>query len=312
MAHQRFFHAQVPLGGRFVLIAGGAGGPTGAIPLNDAELLDSTTGTVSATGSMATAHQAPAFAILDATHALIAGGVQSFSSPRLTNSAEIYSLKTGTFSATGNLGTARALPSAVKIGRFVLVTGGRDESGKILASAELYDSKAGAFSALPDMNSARIEHTITALNNRLALIVGGIDGSFTSLASAELFDLKSRTFSKLPDMHVERSSPTATRLNGRFVLITGGASKTTFANDSAELFDLVKKIFISVDNMSTPRNCHQAALITGGRVLVMGGIKGPKASNIINTSEIFDPKTRFSPAGNLNDGRVSFAASGFH
>jgi hypothetical protein len=312
MAHQRFFHAQVPLGGRFVLIAGGAGGPTGAIPLNDAELLDSTTGTLAATGSMATAHQAPAFAILDATHALIAGGVQSFSSPRLTNSAEIYSLKTGTFSATGNLGTARALPSAAKIGQFVLVTGGSDESGKILASAELYDSKAGAFSALRDMNTARFEYTITALNNRFALIAGGIDGSFNSVASAELFDLKSHTFSKLPDMHVECGSPTATRLNGRFVLITGGTNKTTI-NDSAELFDFVKKIFISVDNMSTPRNGHQAALITGGRVLVVGGIRGPKASNIVNTSEIFDPKTRgFSPAGNLNDGRASFAASGFH
>jgi hypothetical protein len=45
----------------------------------------------------------------------------------------------------------------------------------------------------------------------------------------------------------------------------------------------------------------------------MGGIAGFVASTIVNTSEIFDPKTRtFSPAGNLNDGRLAFLASGFH
>jgi hypothetical protein len=81
MAHQRIFHAQVPLGGRFILIAGGVA--KGGILLDDAELLDSTTGTLAATGSMATAHEAPAFSILDATHALIAGAYNLFPAPRL-------------------------------------------------------------------------------------------------------------------------------------------------------------------------------------------------------------------------------------
>jgi hypothetical protein len=49
MAEARVFHAQVPLGGRFVLIAGGL--KTSTI-LTDAELLDRTTGTFTPTGSM--------------------------------------------------------------------------------------------------------------------------------------------------------------------------------------------------------------------------------------------------------------------
>jgi hypothetical protein len=312
MAHSRVFHAQVPLGGRFILIAGGIDKNNN--PLDDAELLDRTTGTFTSTGSLGTFHAAPAFAMLDSMHALIASGENS-TTPTLTKAAEVYSLKTRTFSPTGNMATARILSSAAKIGNFVLVTGGTDASNHVLKSAELYDSKAGTFTILPDMSTPRVFHTITALNGRFALVAGGESTQVlgTELASAELFDLKTRTFSALPDMHIERTAPAATRLNGKFVLITGGLNAAGIANDTAEMFDLVHKTFIPVGNMTVPRLAHMSALITGGRVLVVGGSSMNAAMNALDSSEVFDPKTKaFTASGNMSDDRVFPAASAFH
>jgi hypothetical protein len=104
-------------------------------------------------------------------------------------SAELYDPKTGTFSPTGSLATARSGHSATALpdGR-VLIAGGSpvgDSSG-VVASAELYDPATGTFSPTGSLATARAAHTATLLPDGRVLIAGGYDGS-KEFASAELY-----------------------------------------------------------------------------------------------------------------------------
>jgi hypothetical protein len=136
-----------------VLIAGGS--DTGDIStrkiLASAELYDPTTGTFSPTGSMATARGGQTATLLSDGRVLIAGGSDlrviagSSASPGDSiagdslASAELYDPKTGTFSPTGSMTTARVGQTAnlLSDGR-VLIAGGSNSSLNPLSSAELY------------------------------------------------------------------------------------------------------------------------------------------------------------------------------
>ena len=85
----------------------------------------------------------------------------------------------GTFSRTGNMTTARSLPSATLLANGqVLIAGGDSISAGsgTLASAELYDPDTGKFRAAGTMTTARRLHTATLLPDDKVLIVGGYRG----------------------------------------------------------------------------------------------------------------------------------------
>lgn len=309
MAEPRVFHAQIPLGRNFVLVAGGANNNSA---MSDAELLARATDTFTPTGSMSTPRAGAVFAALDSTHALVAGGTTSaIFPPTLTTSAEVFSLKARTFSPTGSMNVARYFPSAAKISHFVLVTGGEDVLFHALKSAELYDAKAGTFSVLPDMSSARVFHSSIAINNQFVVIMGGANATGI-LASAELFDLKTRLFTTLPNMHVERDSAAGARVNGRVVLIVGGLNAAGTVNKSAEIFNLATKTFTPVADMSVPRVQPVAVSMSGGRVLVASGGMNKFGGDPTKTVEIFDFVTKsFTPVGDMTTARLVPDASAF-
>jgi N-acetylneuraminic acid mutarotase len=68
----------------------------------------------------------------------------------------------------------------------VLVAGGFNGTGHILASAELYDPESGNWTATDHLNPRRFQHTATLLLNGDVLVSGG-NAANGILARAELY-----------------------------------------------------------------------------------------------------------------------------
>ena len=258
-----------------------AGGDDGSNALATAEIFDPKTFTFSPTGPMTTPRTEATATLLPDGRVLIVGGSGPLTSSPNQTSAELYDPKTGTFSATGSMRTARAGD---------------------------YDPKTGTFSATGSMRTARAGHTATLLSDGRVLVAGGSGTDGQGLTSAELYDPQTGTFSVTGSMTAGRFQQTATLLPGGRVLVAGGfidggmaagGSTNTVVSSlaSAELYDPTTGTFSATGSMRTPRAGHAATLLSGGRVLVAGGSANTAGDNLAST-ELYDPKTgTFGPTG---------------
>ncbi|HYO66260.1 MAG TPA: kelch repeat-containing protein, partial [Archangium sp.] len=117
---------------------------------------------------------------------LVAGG--SGTDVALSASAELYDPATGSWSATGGMGSPRRFHTANVLpdGR-VLIAGGYHPATGILTSSELYEPATGTWSTAAAMNVDRYQHTATVLGNGTVLAVGGVSNHDQS--SAEYYGL---------------------------------------------------------------------------------------------------------------------------
>src|SRR5437016_5738666 len=151
----------------------------------------------------------------------------------------------------------------------VLITGGRDGAGTILAIAEIFDPATETSTAVGALVTARVSHTATLLPSGRVLIAGGT-GAIGSLSSAEIFDPANpgAAFRVLSaTMGAPRAGHTATLLKDCTVLIAGGDVAGT-----AEIFDPTTETFSSsLLTMAAPRIGHTATLFSNDSVLLAGG-----------------------------------------
>jgi WD40 repeat protein len=154
---------------------------------------------------------------------LIAGGLDAAGIVQQT--AELYSTTSGNFTATGSMTHARYLHTATQLnptyvkGHYagdILITGGEDGTGAVLATAEVYDPVAATFTAVGTMTTARALHTAVLITSGPkkgdVLIAGGIDNGGNTLRTAELFNPKTGKFAATGSMEVGRSSQDGTAL----------------------------------------------------------------------------------------------------
>src|SRR5437763_15127822 len=158
--------------------------------------------------------------------------------------------------------TAQAA-TALTDGR-ILITGGRDSAGNIVAVSEIFDPATDTSTASATLTTPRVDHTATLLPDGKVLVAGGSNGS-GSLNSAEIFD--GSGFHVLPTMGAARARHTATLLNNGTVFIAGGDDAGT-----AEIFDPTTASFSSaLLAMAAPRIGHTATLFSDNSVLLAGG-----------------------------------------
>ncbi len=266
-----------------VLVAGGSGIGDVLERGYSAELYDPQTGRFSLTGSMKVRRYDQAATLLPDGRVLLVGGSVYDLGSKAIATAELYDPKTGKFSLTGSMRTARDGPTATLLpdGR-VLVAGGSvptQHGSTPLASAELYDPATGKFTLTGSMTTARAGHTATLLPDGRVLIAGGFGSNGNILASAELYDPQTGTFSPTGSMATVRDGHTATLLPDGRVLIAGGADAaddSLAANilASAELYDPKTGTFSPGGSMASARQLQTATLLPDGRVLIAGGADG--------------------------------------
>lgn len=219
-----------------VLVAGGSDGDAS---LASAELYDPRTGTWSPTGPMLQARSSFSATLLPDGDVLAAGGQGSDQNPGILNSAEIYHVATGSWTATDSMFGHRATHVAILLpdGR-VLAVGGSTFGARIpFTSAELYDPVSGKWSTTGSMVLLREWITATLLPDGDVLAAGGSDDGGTPAGPAEVYDPKTGLWFGSATMVQPSVQSTATLLPNGTVLVVGGRDNVFGgATAAAEIF----------------------------------------------------------------------------
>lgn len=242
------------------------------------------------TGSMTVPRTHHTATLLPNGKVLIVGGFIDPNASVPTAVAELYDPATGLFSATGNLGQARAIPGVVLLpnGK-VLVVGGLTSGNTMTASAELYDPAAGAFTPTGSMSIPRAGFSANLLPSGKVLVVGGYNNSNVWNATAELYDPASGTFSLTGSLNTPRYGHSATSLADGRVLISGGNSFGAYTG-ALEFYDPATGVFVNAGGMLA-RAAHVAQLLPNGRVLLAGGAQPCCPGGLTTTAQLWDPST---------------------
>lgn len=205
----------------------------------------------------------------------------------------------GTWSATGNLGTGRYAVTAVALpGGKVLLAGGVVSINNVLATAEIYDPATGAWSSTGSMKLARNTYLTAVLPSGKVLVAGGCTTSNCSAATtaAEIYDPTTGQWSPTGSMTSIHYFSAATLLGNGKVLVEGGCNQGNClaVTAIAELYDPASGKWTKTGSLNTARDYHTATLLANGKVLVAGGYTGG------STAEIYDPaKGSWTPAANM-------------
>ncbi len=201
--------------------------------------------------------------------------------------SEAYDPKSGQWTATGSLNTARmdAVQVLLPNGK-VLVAGGQDTIFSPLATAELYDPATDAWTATASMTAARSETEAVLMGDGTVLVCGGLElASVTDVA--EVFDPVTETWSTTADtLTVGRRGHRVIALDNGKVLVIGGLLADSSLIDSCELYDPATGQFELTGTMNEPRAEAMATKLHDGRVLVCGG---GDLFSVSSSAEIYDP-----------------------
>ena len=288
MTTPRFFHTATLLADGRVLIAGG--GSFDFKTQSSAELYDPRTGRFTATSSMTTPRTRHTATLLPDGRVLIAGGLYNGGSfAAALASAEIYDPGTGTFSATGEMATARSGPTATLLnhGKVLLAGWCYTSTGfGCFPAAELYDPDTGTFAATGNRNWEGAD-TATLLPNGKVLITRGLPPAQPYASWAELYDPSTGTFTKTGYATTNHTAPTATLLmNGKVLLAGGDVGDGDGASLIAELYDPASGAFSRTGDLTAGRLQHTTTVLPGGGVLFAGGhIVNGDSAEIYNARE---------------------------
>jgi hypothetical protein len=293
--------------------------PTGAPPAASAAVSTAAVGSATPTATaqpvgMSHGRQVHTATRLADGRVLLAGGY--FREVPLA-SADVYDPRTGTFTATSPMATARGFDSAALLtdGR-VLFAGGNPQNwqfeGPFIGSAELFDPGTNTFGPTGSLVTARNLQTATPLRDGRVLIIGGNDAFPHALTSAELYDPRTGTFTPTGSMKAPRGFHVATLLADGRVLVTGGSpfgmnSDSGHFLTSAEIYEPKTGTFSTTGSMTTERASQAATLLADGRVLITGGAASTVGSGsfALISAELYDPKTgRFTSTGSMTTGRT--------
>jgi Kelch motif protein/galactose oxidase-like protein len=275
-----------------VLLAGGLFwswryGTACQVVRTSAWLYDPATGTVTATGPMATPRSGGAM-LLVTGDVLAFGGYDDYPDNcrgRVSKSAELYHPETGTWTRTGDMVTARDAEVAA-VARLasgdVLVVGGatagvlKDEDCYFPATvdAEIYSPATGTWAPTQPLDYAVVFAQMTLLPSGDVLLVGGCASGCVCDPNrrARIYDPRAGTWRATSPTHWPRSTPAAVGLPSGKVLVVGGTANQPEGTFFADLFDPATETWSSLKLLQHNHgNVARAVLLPAGDVLITGG-----------------------------------------
>jgi Kelch motif/Galactose oxidase, central domain len=224
-----------------VLVVGGISGGCVSSACSDilrsAELYNPRTGIWTMTGAMRQVRAHHTATLLPSGLVLIAGGASNVANNNSTTnpltSAELYDPRTGTWTITDSLHTARSGHTAALLrDGLVLVVGGGNN-----APAELYHPRTGAWTVtgFPHyVYDFETGEAATLLPNGLVLVAGNALDSSNN--SADLYNPRTGRWTITGSLHEPRQFQPSTLLSTGQVLVAGGWDRNGDAIAGAELY----------------------------------------------------------------------------
>jgi Galactose oxidase, central domain len=203
-----------------------------------------------------------------------------------------YDAAAGAFTPTGaSLGTAREGCTATLLSTGeILVAGGWDATGIVLASAELFDPGTLTVAPAAAMTLPRAAHTATPSADRAKVVLYGgfkalntLAGTVASDEVAEIYDANAGTFTRVtwptpaPRPRVYHA---AVQLPNGDTLVVGGVTDDagTVTGSAQEIEPETGTVRDTADSLAFPRFGHTATLLPDHTVLVAGGLIAPGTS----------------------------------
>jgi hypothetical protein len=303
----RFDHTATLLPNGKVLIA--AGMARNGVIEPTAELYDPHTGKFTDAGKLRSPRGCCATAtLLRSGKVLLAGGASASYCEASCSlaSTELYDPSSNSFTATGNMTTARIGANAILLqDGNVLMVGGNDLSGgEHVASAELYHPSSGTFSTTGSMHSEGA--------SVLLLLKSGKVLAFRD-SGAELYDPATGRFTVAGNFAIARTKFGVALLPDGRVLIAGGQTGGAWGprSSTTNIYDPASGAFTPGPEMSFTRFKLRKAVVPldGGRVLIAGGAEQPEIYDAASNSFHSATGSRldsyyFSTATRLTNGAV--------
>ena len=240
MTTPRYLHSASLLPNGEVLVAGGwastccssNGQPGAQYPLTSSELWNPSTGTWTATGSMANPHAAHTATVLNTGNVLVAGGQDygqgSILGVGITAAAELYEYTTGAWTSAGNMTNSRDYAGAVLLSNGTVLVAGGNSGGCCsgLSSAEIFDPTAMTWTAIQPMTTGRNGPAASAILNATNVLVSGgyscCSDPTPTRSSAEYYNPATGTWTLTGSLSQARAYFTSVTLLDGTVLAVGG------------------------------------------------------------------------------------------
>jgi non-specific serine/threonine protein kinase len=202
---------------------------------------------------------------------IVMGGWQGDGSSLTTNTSNrVFALRSGQWVELPKLLHPRAAGAAAVVGDNIIVVGGQDANGELIATSEIFDGKRWRTAA--DIPTLR-EHLAAASDGTYLYAVGGRALSADkNTAALERYDPRTNRWEQLPAMPTARGSLGAALVDNR--LVVAGGEQPVGVYDTVEAFDVTTKTWTALPPLRVPRHGLGVAAV-GTTVYALNGAARP-------------------------------------
>ena len=285
--HRKWMHSATLLQNGRILVAGGV--DISNDTTNTAEIYNPLSNSWAEAPQMVYARVRHAATLLPNGRVLLTGGVGNGGHLRTAEVFDPLAGPSGAWTRVSNMNGSRSRHTATLLldGR-VLVVGG--EEG--VSSAEIYDYREDQWYPVESLREGRGLHTATLLRDGRVLVAGG-GRSGMRLDLTEIFDPREEAWTLAGRLNQARFLFTATLLHDGRVLAVGGSPGSDSLR-SVEFFDVQSQRWVLGPELNLGRYRHTANLLPDGRLLVVSGRNSKTNNRLLDSVEIFDPRSSSS------------------